>query len=104
MKTAVIQQTSIVIDRTRSLHVDFHAICNKVGNRNAELYLIGNEWLADIFLQQCNLHRLVVGNTEMADLSALKQNIKGCSHLFRFYERIRPVKQQKIEVIRLKPL
>ena len=89
MKTAVIQQTSIVIDRTRSLHVHFHAICNK--------------WLADIFLQQCNLHRLVVGNTEMADLSALKQNIKGGSYIFWFYERIRPVEQQKIEVIRLQP-
>ena len=103
MKTAVIQQTSIVIDRTRSLHVHFHAICNKVGNRNAELYLIGNEWLADIFLQQCNLHRLVVGNTEMADLSALKQNIKCGSNLFRFYECIRTMKQQKIEIICLKP-
>ena len=101
MQTAVIEQTAIVVNRTRCFHVHFHAICNKVGNRNAELYLIGNEWLADIFLQQCNLHRLVVGNTEMADLSALKQNIKGGSYIFWFYERIRPVEQQKIEVIRL---
>ena len=37
----------------------------------------------------------------MADLSALKQNIKGGSYIFWFYERIRPVEQQKIEVIRL---
>ena len=101
MEPAVVEQTSVVVNRARCLHINFHAICNKVGNRNAELYLIDNEWLADIFLQKCNLHRLVVGNTEMADLSAFKQNIKGGSHLFRFYECIRPVKQQKIEVIRL---
>ena len=101
MQTAVIEQTAIVVNRTRCFHVHFHAICNKVGNRNAELYLIDNEWLAEIFLQKCNLHRLVVGNTEMADLSALKQNIKRCCNFFWLYEGVRAVKQQKIEVIRL---
>ena len=50
------------------------------------------------------MHRLVVGNTEMADLSALKQNIKRYCNFFWLYEGVRAVKQQKIEVIRLKPL
>ena len=103
MEPAVVEQTSVVVNRARCLHINFHAICNKVGNRNAELYLIGNEWLADIFLQQCNLHRLVVGNTEMADLSALKQNIKRCCNFFWLYEGVRAVKQQKIEIIGLQP-
>ena len=100
METAVVKQTSVVVDRTRCFHIDFHPICNQVGNRNAELYLIDNQWLADILLQECDLHWFMVGNTKMADLSAVKQDIKCSSHLFRFNECIRTVEQQKIEVIR----
>ena len=100
VETAVVKQTSVVVDRTRCFHIDFHPICNQVGNRNAELYLIGNQWLADILLQECDLHWFMVGNTKMADFSAVKQDIKCGSHLFRFNECIRTVEQQKIEGIR----
>ena len=103
MEPAVVEQTSVVVNRARCLHINFHAVGDKIGNRNAELYLINNELLADIFLQKCNLHRLVVGNTEMADLSALKQNIKRCCNFFWLYKGVRAVEQQKIEIIGLQP-
>ena len=103
VEPAVVEQTSVVVNRARRLHIDFHAVGNKIGNRNAELYLIDNERLADIFLQERDLHRLVVGNAEIVDLSALKENIKRRGNFFRVHERVRAVEQQKIEVIRLQP-
>lgn len=40
----------------------------------------------------------------MADLSALKQNIKRCCNFFWLYEGVNPaVEQQKIEIIGLQP-
>ena len=45
----------------------------------------------------------MVGNTEMADLSAFKQNIKRCCNFFWLYEGVRAVEQQKIEIIGLQP-
>jgi len=71
--------------------------------RDAELELVGDNGLVEIFLQQPDLHRLLIGYTKVAHFATLVQAVKCLCHFLRLNQGIRPVQQQDVEIVCFQP-
>ncbi len=68
---------------------------------DAELKLVDKDRLRQRLLQELNLHRFLVGNAEVADLSGSFQDVESLRDLVRVRQRVRPVQKQHIQIIGL---
>ena len=100
MKSGIIQYTPIPVRRAIRGHIDLQSACNHIGNRDTELQLIDNQRLLYVFLQQFNLHWLVVGYAEVPYLPFLEQLLKSFCHFLRLHQSIRAMQQQCIQIVR----
>lgn len=56
------------------------------------------------FCQELHLHRVLVGDAEVAHLAAGLELAEGLGDLLRLHERIRPVQEQHVQVLHLQAL
>ncbi|CDN44413.1 hypothetical protein BN871_EU_00280 [Paenibacillus sp. P22] len=104
MQTAEVEDAAVAVHGRSVLHVDVEALGDHRGVRDAQLQLVGYDRLLYIFLQQLDLHRILVGDAEVADLAGALQQVERLCDLFRLDERIRTVEQQRVQVIGLQAL
>ncbi len=99
VQAGVIQHAFIPAGGARRVHVDLQAVSHHVGDREAELELVNQQRLPDGPLEQLDLHGLVVGDAEAADLSRPLQLVKGGRNLLRLGQRVGAVNEQHVQII-----
>ena len=64
-----------------------------------KLHLVGNKRLADVTLEELDLRRRVVRDSEVANLAGVRQLVEGACHLFRLDEGIGAVQEEDVDVV-----
>ena len=80
------------------LIVHVKSLIDKLGLLERELYLVDDEGLFYVFLQEFYLHRNQVAHAEETDLAGLLQDIECLCDLFGIVDDVRSVKQKCIKI------
>ena len=84
-----------------NIHIDSGIHDITVGD--TQLELVNHDTAAAVLVQQFHLHGILVAYAEVFHFPRFLQSFECFCHLFRFHQRIRPVKEQDINIIRFKP-
>lgn len=98
VQAAEVQHAAVTVNGGFVFHIYVNAGRNHRRVRDAQLQLIGDDRLFDVFLQQLNLHRVLVGHAEMAYFARGMQLVERLRNLFGFYQGIGTMQQQHIEI------
>ena len=104
VQSAVIQDATISVHAGLVIHVHIDTGLDHGSVHDAELELISAQRHIHSILQQLHLVRILVGNTEMANLASVLQLRKCLCHLFRLHQRIGTMQQQHIDILHTQAL
>ena len=103
-KSGIVEEIAGTVDALGQHGVHRHPSIHQGRVSHAELHLIQGQLLMNTTLQQLQLHGIGIGKAECTYLARFLQPVKGFCHFLWLHQRIRPMQQQYIQVIRLQPL